>query len=299
MKTQDFTFISSFSTFSTEMQAPIAISEDTIISYHKSLLCREYAQATVEKYSQIVRNFFDGLGGHTLTKEAVLSYKKGLLSMYAATSVNGMLAAINNFLEFLGHPEYKVKPVKIQRATCREEDRELTKEEYHRLLDAAKEKGQMRLYYLLETIGSTGIRVSEVQYITVEALNKGRAEVRNKGKSRTIFIPKALCEKLKAYCSKRSISKGSVFITRSGKPLDRSNIWTMMKHLCAAAKVAASKVFPHNLRHLFARLFYEQHHDLDHLAVVLGHSNINTTRIYTQTCESEYQKQVEALRLLL
>lgn len=298
MKMQNFSFSDLLTPFGGIQLCPIVLSEGIVERYRESLLCCEYASATVEKYVQIVQSFCSSLTDHIIKKETLLGYKKALISNYAATSVNGMLAAINNFLEFLGHPEYKVKPVKIQHTACRAEERELSEEEYRRLLEAAKLKGQMRLYHILETIGSTGIRVSEIQYITVESLEKGRAEVRNKGKSRTIFLPKALCSKLETYCSKHSITTGSVFVTRSGKPLDRSNIWAMMKRLCEAANVKASKVFPHNLRHLFARLFYERHHDLDHLAVILGHSNINTTRIYTQTCESEYQKQVEMLRLI-
>lgn len=270
-----------------------------IEQYRYSLLDREYAPATIEKYMQIVSVFYNTLNDRQISKEAVLGYKKKLLSEHAATSVNGMLAALNSFFNFLDWQDCKMKPVKIQHFTCRDENKELTREEYHRLLRTATANGQIRLCCLLETICSTGIRVSEVQYITVEALRSGRAEVRNKGKVRVIFLPKALCEKLKAYCRKHKIESGAVFVTRNGKPIDRSNIWAMMKQLAVKAGVDAAKVFPHNLRHLFARLFYEQHHDLDHLAVVLGHSNVNTTRIYTQTCESVYYGQVEALHLLL
>lgn len=275
------------------------IDPTQIEQYHHSLLNREYAPATIEKYMQVVSAFYNALSDQQISKEAILSYKKQLLSEHAATSVNGMLAALNNFFDFLDWQDCKVKPVKIQHFSCRDESKELTREEYHHLLRTATANGQIRLCCLLETICSTGIRVSEVQYITVEALRSGRAEVRNKGKVRVIFLPKALCEKLKAYCCKHKIESGAVFVTRNGKPIDRSNIWAMMKRLAVKAGVEATKVFPHNLRHLFARLFYEQHHDLDHLAVILGHSNINTTRIYTQTSETEYQRQVEMMRLIL
>lgn len=275
------------------------ITAAQIERYRHSMSNREYAQATIEKYTHIVHCFYDALGNKPITKEAVLAYKKQLLGELSAASVNAAVAALNNFFDYIGRQDCKVKPVKIQRSSCRDEHKELSKEEYRRLLETAKANGQARLCCLLETMCATGVRVSEIRYITIEAVRIGRVEVRNKGKSRTVFLPNTLCQKLKVYCAAHKIRSGSVFVTRTGKPLNRSNIWAMMKRLCKTAKVETIKVFPHNLRHLFARLFYEKHHDLDHLAVVLGHSNINTTRIYTQTCESEYQKQVEALYLLL
>lgn len=192
-----------------------------------------------------------------------------------------------------------MRPVRVQRRNYSEPRRELTRQEYYRLLHAARRKGDLRLFHLLETICSTGIRVSELQFITVKAVKRGRTEICNKGKYRTILLPRRLCEKLLRYCRERGITHGSVFVTRSGKPLSRSNIWAMMKALCRKAQVSSRKVFPHNLRHLFARCFYQCQQDLEHLASLLGHSSINTTRIYTRTSGEEHLRQIEKLRLIL
>ena len=191
-----------------------------------------------------------------------------------------------------------MRPVRVQRRNYSESRRELTRQEYYRLLHAARRKGDLRLFHLMETICSTGIRVSELRFITVKAVQRGRADICNKGKYRTILLPRRLCEKLLHYCRERGITHGSVFVTRSGKPLNRSNIWAMMKALCRKAQVSAGKVFPHNLRHLFARCFYQCQQDLEHLASLLGHSSINTTRIYTRTNGKEHLRQIEQLRLM-
>ena len=258
----------------------------------------EKSAATIEKYRRDLGALVLWLGDGFINKEKVIQYKEHLLEHYAATSVNSMLAAINSFLNWAGWGECRVKAVRIQRETFAARDRELTKAEYLRLLDAAKQKKSQRLFYLLETICATGIRVSELKFVTVETLRTGRAHVRCKGKSRTIFLPKKLCTMLREFVKTQGIRSGSVFVTKRGQPLDRSNIWHDMKQLCKAAGVAARKVFPHNLRHLFARTYYKLEKNLDCLAALLGHSSINTTRIYTMTTDAHHERQIERLNLL-
>ena len=269
-----------------------------IQSFLQALREDEKSAATIEKYQRDLVSLVRWLGDHPINKERMIQYKKYLLGRYAATSVNSMLAAVNSFLGWAGWGECKVKAVRIQRETFAARERELTKAEYLRLLDAAKQKKSQRLFCLLETICATGIRVSELKYVTVEALRRGRASVRCKGKSRTIFLPKKLCSLLREFTAARGIRTGSVFVTKSGQPLDRSNIWHDMKQLCKAAGVAAKKVFPHNLRHLFARTYYKLEKNLDCLAALLGHSSINTTRIYTMTTDAHHERQIERLNLL-
>ena len=271
------------------------------IDYERELHIQERAAATIAKYKHDVQYFFDwlkGSGAEAITKDIVIAYKAALVERYAPESVNSMLAAVNGFLAFMGWHECRVKALKIQPNAYTDSDRELTREEYDRLVRAAKAKKDSRLAHLLQTICATGIRVSELPYITVEAVAKGRATVCNKGKTRVVFLTRLLCCRLKEYCKASRIRSGSVFVTSSGKPLNRSNIWAMMKALCTLAGVSARKVFPHNLRHLFARCFYKQEHDLDHLAAILGHSNINTTRVYTKTTGEEHRVQVERLALV-
>lgn len=258
----------------------------------------EKSRATQEKYRHELLVFASKVGNEEVNKQVVVEYKETLLEKYAPTSVNSKLAPLNSFFAWMGWHDCRVKPVHIQKQPFAEKDRELTKEEYFRLVTAAKQKKSQRLYYLLETICSTGIRVSELRFITVQSVLTGRVCVRCKGKSRTILLTKKLCQLLKTYICKSRIHKGSVFVTRSGAPMDRSNIWAEMKALCNAAGVAAKKVFPHNLRHLFARTFYALEKDLDCLAALLGHSSINTTRIYTMTTESNHMQQIERMNLL-
>ncbi len=260
----------------------------------------ERSKATIEKYLRDIRTFIAFVGGDgMIDKETVIAYKTYLLEKYAPASVNSMLAAINSFFKENGWYDCVVKAIKIQKETFRSGNKELTKEEYYRLLQAAKRKENQRLYMLLQTICSTGIRVSELEYITVEALHTRRAVVSLKGKTRTVILPIELCRELKRYIKERNIKSGTIFITRSGKPMDRSNIWQEMKELCEAAEVDREKVFPHNLRHLFACTYYQLKKDITHLADILGHSNINTTRIYTLVSGEEQEKQISMLGLVV
>ncbi len=263
------------------------------------LLEQERSVNTIGKYLRDTRAFVKFLGKKDLNKAVLVEYKSRLAEKYAPASVNSMLAAVNCFLEFIGMPNLRVKPLKIQKALFSEREKELTKEEYERLVRAAKHSGNERLSLIIETICSTGIRVSEVKFITVEAVREGRAEISCKGKHRVVFLPDDLRKLLGRYIEKRGIEHGSVFITRNGKPLDRSNIWRDMKNLCENAKVSRQKVFPHNLRHLFARTFYSIEKDLSRLADILGHSSVNTTRIYTMESGEEHARLLNKLNLIV
>ena len=255
----------------------------------------EKSPLTVEKYLRDVRSFTEWLGERPLTKEQTLAYKQELTERYAIASVNSMLSALNCWLDFIGRGDCRVKILKRQQRMFRPAEKELTKKEYERLLQAAKHNP--RLYLLMQTICATGIRVSEHRFITVEAARRGYADVKLKGKLRTVFLPRALCKQLLQYARRLQILSGSIFITASGKPLDRSTIWAEMKKLCAAAGVAREKVFPHNLRHLFARTYYSMEKDIVRLADILGHSSVNTTRIYTMESGSTHRRQIEKMRL--
>ena len=259
----------------------------------------EKSPATVEKYRREVGKFLAWLGDREVTRENALQYKEALTRGRAAAGVNGAVAAINCYAAFLGKPECRMKSVKVQRRLFRDESRELDRDEYRRLLAAAKRRGNDRLLLVMETICATGIRVSELKFFTVEAARRGRAEVRNKGKTRTVFLPAKLQKLLLKYARTRGTVAGPVFVTRGGKPLDRSNIWKDMKSLCREAGVEETKVFPHNLRHLFARTFYGLEKDIVRLADILGHASINTTRIYTMESGSEHRRQLDRMRLLL
>ena len=275
------------------------IQETAICRFGRELFEQERAKKTIERYQHQLRAFAQWTEGRTVTKELTVRYKQWLMERYSPASVNVPLAALNGFFKFMGWQECRVRPVRVQRRHYAEPSRELSREEYYRLLKIARQKGNMRLFHLLETICSTGIRVSELRFITVQAVKRGRADICNKGKYRTILLPRKLCEKLLEYCRERGIWQGSVFVTRSGRPIDRTNVWAMMKALCTQAHVDAKKVFPHNLRNLFARCFYQKQRDLEHLATLLGHSSINTTRIYTRTSGEEHLRQIERLGLLL
>lgn len=218
---------------------------------------------------------------------------------YAPSSINTMLAAMNGLLDFCGLAALKVKPLKIQRSLFSDGEKELTREEYIRLIHAAEQDGSERLSLVIQTICAIGIRVSELQFITAEAIQSGRAEISNKGKRRTIFLPGKLCRLLKKYLKKEKRTTGAVFVTRTGKPLNRSNIWRDMKALCESADVEPEKVFPHNLRHLFARTYYTLEKDLSRLADILGHSNVNTTRIYTMESGTVHARQMERIGLII
>lgn len=277
------------------------LSEKWIERYIDQLRNEEKAEATVEKYRRDIYAFFCFLPpDKKIEKEILIAYKNHLKAQeYAVASINSMLVAVNGFVSYMGAPDCRVKLFKQQRSTFCDESRELKREEYLRLVQTAQKNGDDRLALLLQTICSTGIRVSELKYITVQALKKQEAQVQSKAKLRKILLPKILCVRLLRYCRERSIRKGSVFLSRNGSPLERTNIWASMKKLCAVAKVAAEKVFPHNLRHLFARAFYHQHKDIVRLADVLGHSSVDTTRIYTLTSGNEQLGQLERLRLLI
>ena len=258
----------------------------------------EKSDNTIEKYMRDIRFFIEWLGGRTIDKSAVLEYKKDICERYAPASVNSMLSSINALFYFLGWHELKVKTLKIQRRIFADKRKELTKSEYERLLDAAKSKKDDRLYYLMQTIGSTGIRISELKFITCEAVKNGCAVIKCKGKLRQVLLPKQLCKMLKQYIKVQGITAGTIFISKRGKPLDRSAVWRMLKDLCRIANVSKSKVFPHNFRHLFARTFYSVRKDIVRLADILGHTSINTTRIYTITDSDLHYRQIQRLGLL-
>ena len=261
---------------------------------------RECSGATVAKYMRDVGQLAAFCAGRVEDKGTLIAFKEELQAKgYAAASVNSMLAAVNCYLAFAGHLEWKLRYLKVQRTNFASKEKELTQTEYRRLVEAAEAKGESRLAMLVQTICATGIRVSEVRAITVESLLSGQAEIRNKGRIRVILLPKKLCGVLLKYCRKRGISQGQVFVTRSGRPMDRSNIWKMMKRLGEMAKVSAAKVFPHNLRHLFARTYYKTYKDIVRLADILGHASVDTTRIYTVRTGKEQQRQIERLPLLL
>ena len=257
------------------------------------------SSGTIEKYRRDLRAFAGWLNGCELTNETAIKWREQLLSNgYAPITVNSMLAAINAYCRF-AKVDIRVKFVKIQRKLFRDQKKELTREEYRRLVETAYSKGNERLALLMETICASGIRVSEVPYITVEAARNGKAVISLKGKVRTIMLSGKLCRKLLKYAKKQKIASGEIFLTKSGKSLSRRQIWAEMKRLCKVAGVETSKVFPHNLRHLFATTFYRIYKDIAHLADVLGHSSIDTTRIYLVTTGQEHQKQLERLGLLV
>lgn len=276
------------------------ITDALVEAFRHRLADEERSAATVRKYLHDLTAFraFAGEGAE-VTKELVVAYKRHLVDHYRPTSVNSMLAAVNRFLREAGWGDCTVRSLRIQHQPFRNRDRELTRAEYIRLVNAARARHDERLSMLMQTICSTGIRVGELQFITVEALAQGRTTVSFKGKERVVLIPAALCRALKEYARARGIEHGSVFVTRGGRPLDRSNILHSMKSLCKTARVACQKVFPHNLRHLFACLYYQAEKDLSHLADLLGHSNVNTTRIYTCVSGDEQVRQIERLGLVL
>ncbi len=259
----------------------------------------ERSKSTIEKYLRDVRCFADFIGQRAICKQSLLEYKSRLEKIYAVTSANSMIAALNTFLRFCGWKDLCVKQFKIQRQVYCSEEKELTRAEYIRLLDAANKKHNERLNLIIQTICGTGIRVSELEYITVEALCKGEAVVNCKGKNRRIFIVPELKKKLLRYVKEQKIVSGAIFITRSGKPVSRNNVWREMKALCEQANVSPSKVFPHNLRHLFARTFYSIEKDIAKLADILGHSSINTTRIYIAATCAEHKRRMENLHLII
>ena len=266
--------------------------------FRNHLRRQERSPGTVENYLRYARAFASRLEGRGVTKELTAAWKEGLVAQgYAPATVNAMLAAVNGLLAFLGREDCRVKLLRIQRRLFRDPARELTGEEYRRLLDTARARGRERLALLMEAICATGIRVSEVKYLTVEAAKQGRTDISLKGKVRTILIPNKLCRKLLKYAKKNKTASGEIFLTRSGKSLSRRQIWCELKSLCSQAGVEPSKVFPHNLRHLFARCFYRATRDVARLADVLGHSSIETTRLYLISTGVEHARILDRLRL--
>ncbi|EET61719.1 site-specific recombinase, phage integrase family [Marvinbryantia formatexigens DSM 14469] len=276
------------------------ITEERLRMFEQSMRRDEKSDATVRKYLHDLLAFREYTGGGCpVTKEVVIAYKQYLMGRYAVASVNSMLAALNCFFKEYGWYDCVVKSLKVQRKSFRRSDRELTREEYYRLISTAWEKGNVRLSLIMQTICSTGIRVSELEFITVEALRSRRATVSLKGKTRVVLLPAELCRILRKYVKEHNISEGCIFVSRSGKPLDRSNIFHDMKALCETAGVNPEKVFPHNLRHLFAITYYDVEKDISHLADILGHASIDTTRIYTMVNGEEQAKQIDNLKLVI
>ena len=265
------------------------LGEKGLNEYRAYLAEKEKSIATIDKY----------LGDDKdTTKEKVIAYKAWLQENYNTSSMNSMLVALNGFLDYMGDSQDRVKTVKVQKQMFRSSEKEMSRTEYKRLIHTAYRMGREQIALIMETIGATGIRISELRYITVVAVKSGKAEVSCKGKKRQVYLVRELRDKLLKYCSRKGIRRGSVFVSRYGNPLDRSNIWSQMKSVGAAAGVCLEKVFPHNLRHLFARVFWEKWKDLFYLADILGHSNVNTTRIYTMTTVFNHAKRLQVLGLV-
>lgn len=276
------------------------ISEETITGFRNYLEQEEKSIHTIQKYIRDIRTFRCFAGNAPVTKDLVIQYKQVLLQkQYAVRSINSMLASLNSIFQYMGWRDCQVRSIKIQQRVYCEKERELTRTEYMRLVRAAEKRGKKRLSMILQTICSTGIRISELSFITVEAAKTGEVMVSSKGKMRAVFLVKALRKKLLGYAKEKKIRSGRIFITRNGNPMNRTNIWREMKNLCRQAGVDEKKVYPHNLRHLFAKIFYNMEKDIAKLADVLGHSSINTTRIYIITSGNEHRRQMELMHLIL
>ena len=272
-----------------------------VTQYQAWLTHREYSTATIQKYTRALTRFFSDTGaGKKPPREIVVAWRDNLTAKgYTPSTVNSLLAAVNDYQESIDNPAGKAKPLKRQRKIFADPDRELSRAEYFRLLNAARETGNKRSQLLLETICSTGIRVSELQFITAEAIHRRKASIRCKGKCREILLPAELCHRLTRWCQKRRIHTGPVFLSRVGKPINRATVWKLLKALCEQAHVAWKKVFPHNLRHLFARTFYNIEKNISKLADLLGHSSIETTRIYIMESGAEHERLLNKIHLLL
>ena len=275
------------------------ISEATIQGYAFYLFQEEKSPATMEKYLRYARDFANFLGPMALQKEALLAYKKTLMDAYSAAGTNGILAAINSLVVYLGKPEWKVRSLRIQKHPFVLENRQLARDDFTRLVQTARRLGKHRLEMILQTLHVTGMRVSELQFITTDSVKHGGGEIHLKGKIRWFFLPEALCHMLEAYAAQEGIQKGQLFITKYGNGIDRSNLWKEMKCLAEEASVHNSKVFPHNIRKLFARTYYTNKPDLAELADLLGHSDVNTTRIYTATTTSDFQERLKQMELVI
>lgn len=277
------------------------ITKEKIEQFHQRLICTEKSSQTIRKYLRDIRKLQQYAGHKTVSKELLVSYKTYLEQKchYKVSSINSYLAVVNHFCACMGWNDLRVKMIRIQQDAFAPENREMTQEEYARLIRTAQRQGDEKLSCLIQTLGSTGIRISELCHITVESLRFGMAEIHNKGKMRRILYPGELQKLLKKYAKKEKIESGPIFRSRSGKPLDRSNIWRMMKRLSHAAKVDAAKVYPHSMRHLFARCFYKIKKDIAKLADVLGHSSIEITRIYIKSTGREHKRQLDSMRLVI
>lgn len=277
-------------------------SVSSLERFKNHLIEREMARATVDKYMRDVARFVGSVQAEgsyrTLTKQVVIAYKASLVERYAPASVNSMLAALNCYLDFIGRPDLKVKHLKVQRDVYRSEERELTRQEYDRLVLTARALGRKRTALVIQTLCATGIRVSELEYVTIEAVRAGRMVVSNKGKIRCVWLPGDLCRALLAWAGAEKIASGPLFRSRAGRPLDRVYLWREMKLVAVAACVELSKVYPHNLRHLFACAYYSKYHDLAALCDLLGHARVETTRIYVATTGKDQRKQVGELGLV-
>ncbi len=281
------------------MKKKLQLTEQAFDQFETYLRHDEREESTIEAYLRSLTRFSEWADGRAVTKELAMEWKAALAEAgYRPISVNAMLAAVNKFFTCMGREDCKVKYLKLQRQMFRKSEKDLSKEEYQRLVQAAHEKGDLRMELILETICATGIRVGELKYITVEAVRAGVAEIALKGKIRTILLPHRLCRKLQKYAKQQKIVSGKLFLTQDGLPVSRQYIWTRMKALCEAADVERSKVFPHNLRSLFARSFYGSCHDVVRLADALGHSSIETTRIYLMSTGKEYLRQLDKLGLV-
>ena len=275
----------------------MTITEEQVVHFQKRLLEDEAAKSTIQRYISIIKAFTKQLGDHPLTKERLIEWRDSIVG--AAATVNVSVAAVNKFMSFLNRKDLHIRQLKVQRMIFRKPEKELSKEEYKKLVHTAERRGQERLARAIETICVLGIRVSELQYVTVESLKKREVAIRNKGKLRVVFITADLARKLKCYCAKNNIKSGVIIRTRNGKALSRTQLWMEMKSLCEIAGVEKTKVFPHNLRHLFAVVHYSLHKDIVRLADLLGHSNINTTRIYIMTSGKEHERELYGMKLLI
>ena len=273
--------------------------KNDLIFFQKQLLLEEKAPATVQKYTRAARNFARFGQKRALSPALSLAYKRVLAQKLSPRSVNASVAALNRFFEAVGRPDCRLKTLRWQRLAFCAEERELSRAEYERLCRAAEQQKKPRLLLLLQALCATGIRVGELPFLTVEAVRRGEAFVQSKGKARTVFLVRALRQRLLQYAARRDIESGPIFITRTGKPIDRVAVWREMKALCRAAGVDDRKAFPHNLRHLFARIFYEQEKDIAKLADLLGHSSIDTTRLYIVSIGAEHRRKMEKMRLIL
>ncbi len=280
------------------MKKQIILSGKLLKMYIQYLREQERSESTIKSYQRELMSLQLYLDERPITKDILLAYKTMLTSQYSPSTCNVTISALNSYLKYMGRPDLMLNPLKIQRQIYEPADKELTRREYDKLIRAANINGQEKLSLIIQTICSTGIRISELQYISVESLKEGKTLVTNKGKSRVVFIPTQLQRVLKKYVINSNISSGPIFATRSGKPIDRSNIWASMKKLCNIAGVNPQKVYPHNLRHLFARTYYNQYHDLSRLSDLLGHTSINTTKIYTMETGAVHARQIAALGLV-